>query len=210
MTIAGEMPMTPAPGDRRARRRSAMLAAARRLFLERGFDAVSVSEIVRESGGSLSTLYDLFDSKEGVLAAIAADDRAETVAMMQRLIDRGGPPRDTLAMLVHDLQTEFFRPDVIGMMRILMGESLRNRALADLLQDASIRPFDNVLIALFRQWTEEGKARIDRPDLAADLLMGMMIHPRLKRACIGESVAEDQGKLGEQVIAMFTLHYGIA
>lgn len=196
--------------DRREKRRIAIVAAARRLFLERGFDAVSVGEIVRESGGSLSTLYDLFDSKEGVLASIAIDDCAGTVPMVQALIDSGAPPRETLAMLVRDLQIEFFRPDVIGMMRILMVESMRNAALADLLQQASMKPFDNLLIALFARWTSEGKARIDRPDLAVDLLMGLIVHPRLKRACLGPSVDTDEAALGEAAVAMFALHYGIA
>ena len=45
-------------------RRLRVLTTAERLFSERGFDAVSINEIVREAGGSLSTIYQWYDSKD--------------------------------------------------------------------------------------------------------------------------------------------------
>lgn len=35
--------------------------------MEQGYDGTSLAEIVRRSGGSLATLYDLFGNKQGLL-----------------------------------------------------------------------------------------------------------------------------------------------
>src|SRR3546814_3090605 len=63
----------------RERRQSAILDAAESLFLEQGYERTSLAEIVKRSGGSLATLYELFVNKQGLLRAIATRwcDRSE-------------------------------------------------------------------------------------------------------------------------------------
>src|SRR3546814_14932985 len=56
----------------RERRQSAILDAAESLFLEQGYERTSLAEIVKRSGGSLATLYELFGKKQGLVPAIAA------------------------------------------------------------------------------------------------------------------------------------------
>ena len=47
-----------------------MIEAAESLFLEQGYDTTSLAAIVKRSGGSLATLYELFGNKQGLLRAI--------------------------------------------------------------------------------------------------------------------------------------------
>src|SRR3546814_2798082 len=47
-------------------RRKAILDAAESLFLDQGFDRVSLAAVVGQSGGSLATLYELFGNKQGL------------------------------------------------------------------------------------------------------------------------------------------------
>src|SRR3546814_11941406 len=61
----------------RERRQSAILDAAESLFLEQGYERTSLAEIVKRSGGSLATLYELFGNKQGLLRAIATRWRSE-------------------------------------------------------------------------------------------------------------------------------------
>ncbi len=58
---------------RRGEARDALLRArAAVLFLERGYDSVTVDDIVREVGGSKGSVYSFYGGKEGLfLAAIA-------------------------------------------------------------------------------------------------------------------------------------------
>ena len=50
--------------------KNTILQCALELFSERGYDAVSVSEIVQKAGVTKPTLYYFFESKEGVFKAI--------------------------------------------------------------------------------------------------------------------------------------------
>lgn len=69
-------------GDRGVARRQAFLDAARRVFLDQGFEAASVNDIVRSAGGSLATLYAQFGSKEGLFLAVLQEQHARLLAAM--------------------------------------------------------------------------------------------------------------------------------
>jgi AcrR family transcriptional regulator len=67
--------------------RAAVLAAARRQFLEQGYAATTVAAVADEAGVSVETVYKAFANKPGLLkslvdVAIVGDD--EPVAMMDR------------------------------------------------------------------------------------------------------------------------------
>jgi len=167
---------TPAEPDRRARRRQAMLDAARDLFLERGFDAVSLNEIVRRSGGSLSTLYELFDNKLGVLRAVVASERFDGIGRIEAIVAQGDDPVTTLHAIAAEIHGELLRPDAIGMMRVVMGESLRNPDFARALYLLAHVPFVELLTALFGGWHAQGKADMPDPATAAELFLGLIVH----------------------------------
>jgi AcrR family transcriptional regulator len=56
--------------ERRAATRSALLAAARALFAERGYADVGTEEIVRAAGVTRGALYHHFDGKEDLFVAV--------------------------------------------------------------------------------------------------------------------------------------------
>src|SRR4028119_806709 len=70
--------------SKREARREAILTAAHELFLEKGYEATTLSDVVRRSGGSLATLYELFENKPGLLRALVTD---KCGAMAQRIDD---------------------------------------------------------------------------------------------------------------------------
>lgn len=60
-----------APTTRRGhQRRHALLLSANELFLDRGYDAVSLDDIVNHAGGSKASIYKFFGNKEGLFRAI--------------------------------------------------------------------------------------------------------------------------------------------
>ncbi|MGE0597195.1 MAG: TetR/AcrR family transcriptional regulator [Hyphomonadaceae bacterium] len=59
--------------DRGVARKHAFLLAAREVFLEQGYEAASVNDVVRRAGGSLATLYAQFGNKEGLFLAVTQD-----------------------------------------------------------------------------------------------------------------------------------------
>ncbi len=85
--------------------RLAVLAAARRMFLEQGYAATTVGAIAAEAGVSVETVYKAFGNKPGLVkavvdVAIVGDD--EPVPMLQRervrRIQAEPDPRRKLAM----------------------------------------------------------------------------------------------------------------
>src|SRR6266496_5029942 len=55
------------------RNRAAIVVAARRLFLEHGYTATTMSTIANDAGVSVETIYKVFGKKPGVLAALFDD-----------------------------------------------------------------------------------------------------------------------------------------
>ena len=51
-------------------RLSKIIKAGLEVFLEKGFEATSLNEVIEKSGGSLSTIYNYFDNKESFFKAV--------------------------------------------------------------------------------------------------------------------------------------------
>lgn len=72
---------SPAPGRRertKANNRAAILAAAREVFAESGYEASSIRDVVRRTGLAAGTFYNYFPDKESVLRALL-EDRTEVL-----------------------------------------------------------------------------------------------------------------------------------
>jgi AcrR family transcriptional regulator len=67
------------------RNRALLLAAARRVFLERGYYAATLDQIADEAGFSKGAVYSRFDSKADMFLALLEDRIAERAAQNARL-----------------------------------------------------------------------------------------------------------------------------
>ena len=80
--------------ERRAATRAALLSAARPLFAERGYEAVSSEEIVAAAGVTRGALYHHFDGKRGLFAAVFEEVESEFAGQLRLLRAREAiPPR---------------------------------------------------------------------------------------------------------------------
>jgi AcrR family transcriptional regulator len=83
---AGKAEGKPRPGRnerRKARTRSALLAAGQRRFGERGFDATTVAEIAEDADVAIGSFYNYFATKDDLLAALLQETLAEQLSRMQ-------------------------------------------------------------------------------------------------------------------------------
>ena len=120
-TIAENSDETP----RMAARRQAMLDAAAAVFFEHGFEGASLSAIVRRSGGSLSTLYQLFGSKEGLFEAMVSQRCAEIMTPLLAADLTDQPPRETLMRIGRGLLDVLMDPDAQGVWRMVIAEGIK-------------------------------------------------------------------------------------
>jgi AcrR family transcriptional regulator len=72
--------------ERKAQNRAKLLAAARKVFAEKGLGAATARDIVRETDLASGTFYNYFDSKEEVFLALIAElaEKARAVVSAQR------------------------------------------------------------------------------------------------------------------------------
>ncbi|MFD7654473.1 TetR/AcrR family transcriptional regulator [Actinosynnema sp. NPDC059797] len=86
--------MTAPPAGRRERKkaatRQAIADAALRLFLERGYDQVSVRDVADEADVSTTTVFKHFSGKEALVFDRDEDREAELVAAVRRRADGEG------------------------------------------------------------------------------------------------------------------------
>ena len=78
--------------------RAALIAAARRLFTERGYDAVGSEEIVRAAGVTRGALYHHFGGKPGLLEAAYEQLEGESTERVARIVLGSGSSSPLEAM----------------------------------------------------------------------------------------------------------------
>lgn len=158
------------PADRGIARRHAFLEAARRVFLDQGYEAASVNDVVRMAGGSLATLYAQFGNKEGLFLAVVQDQYERftraTVA----------PANIEHLELEEGLQTigeQFVRnlldPDSLAFFRVVVGEG---RKFPEQLQRYIVIGSDKIRAMIGRFLKLKG-VKVDDPEVAATYLMEM-------------------------------------
>lgn len=77
--------------EKRGRTREDLIAAAERLFTERGFHATSVDEIALEAGYTKGAVYSNFRSKEDLFFAVYERRAERAVVETERVIREDGP-----------------------------------------------------------------------------------------------------------------------
>lgn len=108
--------------DRGVARRHAFLKAAREVFLEFGFEAASVNEIVRRAGGSLATLYSQYGNKEGLFLAVAQDQNDRFVREILPACGDDLPLEEGLQVMGEQLLRAILTRDNLAFYRIVVGE----------------------------------------------------------------------------------------
>jgi AcrR family transcriptional regulator len=110
------------PLDRGVARRQAFLQAARQVFLQQGYEAASVNDVVRIAGGSLATLYSQFQNKEGLFHAVMLDQHARlTAAMAPECVDHL-PLKEGLCAIGEGFLAALLEPDNLAFFRLVVGE----------------------------------------------------------------------------------------
>jgi AcrR family transcriptional regulator len=113
-----------------ASRERALLETTRSLFLQHGFDKVSVEAIARNAHVSPKTIYTRYGGKEGLFIA-AMKPKAEAVAAN---LDIDATDLDAahraLSLFAEDLLAITLSPGALRMQRVLMGGAARFPKLA--------------------------------------------------------------------------------
>jgi len=135
--------------------RPAIVAAARRLFAQRGFAGTSMREIAAAAGVSKAAIYHHFRDKDRLYRTLLGEAVRTLTAAMSRVFDDGPASVQLARMVVLRLQ---FASDHSDLLRMLMQEQLRGGPRRGRTWNAIVRNREEEL-ALFEKVLERGIAR---------------------------------------------------
>lgn len=162
-------------GCRLDRRREAVIAAARKLFLQNGYAGTTLSQIVDECGGSLATIYKLFRDKEGLLHAVISEITRTGPELVRQERDAGGSPPEILHRIAQRLHHNFQQQEDIALVRIVIAHSLDNPAFAQAFFAAKAELINRELELLFRDWQAEELVKVVDPRILADCFLALLL-----------------------------------
>jgi AcrR family transcriptional regulator len=171
LSVASAMPVRPPQEARRTergeQRRRKLLAAARQVFLERGYVGASIEEVMRRVGGSKASLYRYFGSKEGLFFDILA---VESERFMKDLEIPQSADQDveaTLTAIGRRFLRQMIDEDRLGLYRVIFAEAQRFPELARRFFERGPRRSHAALAHYLRLQTQAGRLDCPDPDFAA-------------------------------------------
>ncbi len=196
-------------------RRQRMLAAATRLFIERGFDGTSVDEIIQAVGGSKTTLYSAFGNKQGLFAAVVGDVTTRLDAAIAVGDARAGTRRRQPVEVLTDVGTAamtiVLSEEVIGLYRLAVAEANRYPDLARSFWEKGPSSARAGLAAYFTDATAHGELAVDDPAEAAELFLGMLLDRGTLGLSLGVLAPPPKPEINRRVAAatrVFMAAYG--
>src|SRR5262249_23903506 len=166
-----------------------------RLFLERGWDGVSVEEISRQSGVAKGFIYARYPDKAalfvGAIERLMAD-AAGTLHLVEPLPENA---EEGLYEFDRKLLDIVLRPDALAFHRQFLAEADRFPELAKLFL-ARNRPGD-LIMEVLQSYADRGAIEPDSPNLTADLFAILVVGiPRMMALLVGrDPPAEEERRL---------------
>lgn len=107
-------------------RRERIIELSSHLFLDKGYDKVSMNHVIDAAGGSKATIYQLFGNKEGLFVAVV--QRMATRAIVSIDLDPGGALEDQLAQIGQSFVEAVLGPEILELHRLMvsMGKTFPN------------------------------------------------------------------------------------
>ena len=200
----------PGAGQRekkRELRRQAILSAARELFLEKGYEATTLNDVVRRSGGSLATLYEMFENKPGLLRAMVHEHCTLISDTIDRAISAHQPPREALWAITEHMFGKIMDPQATALFKAALAQPDLGRQL----YEAGPATGQAKVAEYLALQAEEGVMDIDDPVEASEMFFQMMFghfHQQIHFGVPVELSAQERVRHFDRVLPAFFKIYG--
>ena len=153
----------------------AIVAAARALFLEHGYTAVSMEQIARAAGVARQTIFNRFHSKDAVFRAMIADHWTNwgRAAEIEKVLHEA-PVEDHLRAIARSVAAFQDDPQQIQFQRLVVAESRHHDWIGPAAYRAGKGPRMKALAAHFGKLHTEGRLHCKHPEIAAWQFIGLV------------------------------------
>lgn len=192
-------------------RREAIMAAAKALFLVKGYAATSLEEVVAESGGSLSTVYQLFGNKQGLWEALVGEACDQVTAPLQAAMSHHDNPRSVLKEYAVRLDALERSRETAGALRLMLAEGGKYPELARTLFARGPDMSHKAVAAYLEAEVADGHLVIEDTALATEQFCSLVCADTLMRNACGalpKTTPEAIDRRLEAVVDMFLKIYG--
>lgn len=170
MTRAGPPVKRGRPRD--AAKDEAILQAAGDLFMEHGYEAVSLDAVAQGAGVSKATIYARYSDKDALFAAVLRHECERAVSSDSFAPDPSQSVRDTLVVLATRFLDLVTGEKAMQMNRVLVAETGRAPRMAELFYETAVLSLKNRLADWLRLETVRGRLNVRDPDGAAWRFLG--------------------------------------
>jgi len=144
---------------RRRERRARILAVAAQSFREKGYAGTSMTSISALLGGSKSTLWNYFDSKEDIFLAVVENNLSEYRRINEDISYRSKDIREFLFHFCQSFMGLLVSSEVVVLNRLVISEGSRFPEAARLFYEGAIDGIRIVIVNFVNQYISEGCLR---------------------------------------------------
>ena len=166
-------------------KRQAIIKAAAEVFREVGFDRASMSDIRARVGGSMSTLYNYFPSKEKLFFEVIHDPKELELEEIVRTLN---PDAADLRQELLDFGQRFlavlYSPETIAIRRLTIAEA-RHSDIGKTSFESSTVPLEKQVGAFLKKVMKRGALRSSEPKAAAMHFLSLLESELLQRVLLG-------------------------
>ncbi len=163
------------PNAKAQKKQTDILKAASELFLQRGYDAVSLDDILEKVGGSKTTLYSYYGGKEGLFAATVQTMCREKLAAFLTMNVADLDPKAGLNALGRQFLLMISEPHGQAMFRSMIAEAQRFPKLAATFFAAGPETAIRVLQRNIENWQKKGLLRCGNAEALAIQFLGVIM-----------------------------------
>lgn len=190
-----------------AARRKAFVDAARTLFFANGYAGTTMSSIASTVGGSKTTLWTYFPSKEDLFAAVVDDivGRYGTALHVDLPVDQ--PVVEVLTRFGNVLMAALVTTPLLSLFRLVVGEAERFPHLAETFYDRGPRRGKARAATWAAAKMARGELRPGDPMQAVRHFAGLCQSGVYQHAILGLPEGRETGRLAAEVVAAVETFY---
>lgn len=193
------MQVPKAPEDTSAKRRQIFIVAATETFFANGYGETAMLSIAAKVGGSKTTLWSYFPSKEVLFAAVVDDivERHRNALSFELREDE--EMGWTLTRFGGALMTTLLSEPILNLHHIVVGESKRFPYLAELFYERGPRRGRMYLESYFARAMDKGGMRRGDPSVGAQQFMALCQAGAYQLAIMNLSSQQQEAQLASDI-----------
>ena len=152
----------------------AVMAAAKAMFIERGYAATSMDDIAKRAKVGKATVYEHFQSKEELFAAFVNSECKGHAALVRTLDAAEGDLRARLTNFAKALLDVVIRPEMIAIYRAVIAETVRAPELGTTFYETGPLRVRASLVPVLAEAARRGEIEADDLERAAVDLISLV------------------------------------